>query len=85
MWGYIFAGMLVGALIGAFVMGLAAQASKIEAKDAAFKLGRDLGFGEGMKRAQSEQRAKHRDRGLKAAETKKANRASEPFAGQGVA
>ncbi len=85
MWGYIFAGMLVGAVIGVAVMGLAAQASKIEAKDAAFKLGRELGMGEGYRKAQSEQRAKHRDRGLKAAETKKANRANESFAGQGVA
>ena len=64
-------GMLVGVAVGVFLMGLVVQRKIAEQRDSSFKLGRELGHGEGWKARDKELRQAYSARGKKGWETKR--------------
>ena len=58
-------GLLVGVAVGVFLMGLAVQRKIAEQRDASFKLGRELGTGEGRNARDKELRQAYSARGKK--------------------
>lgn len=65
-------GLPIGSVFGAFLMGLVVQRKIAEQRDITFKLGRELGTGEGYKLRDKELRQAYSARGKKGWETKRA-------------